>query len=184
MRFLFISGSFRNRSRSLAILKNIEPFFDGHKIETPDLDKLPLYNDDLNNDKPAPIIAQLQLAESVDGILFCTPEYNHTIPAVLKNYVDWVSRPAFNSPLKDMPVSIISQADSPVGGARAQAHMKLALDSTLSKVHVCHEMLIASVSTIFDDDMQITNDKVLERLKRHSNGFIAFTKANRKPLND
>ncbi len=183
MKFLFVSGSFRSNSRSLAILKNIEPFFAGHQIETPNLDKLPLYNDDLNNDKPESITEQLKLAESTDGILFCTPEYNHTIPAVLKNYIDWVSRPAFNSPLKDMPVSIISQADSPVGGARAQAHMKLALDSTLSKMHVCHEMLITGVSTTFNDALRITNEKVLTRLERHSNSFIAFCKANPKHPN-
>ncbi len=179
MNFLFVSGSFRRNSRSLAVLKNVEPFFDGHKIETPNLDNLPLYNDDLNDDKPKSISEQLELAESADGILFCTPEYNHTIPAVLKNYIDWVSRPAFKSPLRDMPVSIISQADSPVGGARAQFNMKLALDSTLSKIHICHEMLIAGVGTIFSDDMRITNEKVLERLERHCNDFIKFCEANR-----
>ncbi|WP_191603432.1 NAD(P)H-dependent oxidoreductase [Marinomonas algicola] len=53
-------------------------------------------------------------------------------PRRLKNAIDWASRPAFNSVIKDNPVTIITQANSPVGGARAQAHIKLIFDSTLS----------------------------------------------------
>ncbi len=179
MKFLLISGSFHSRGRSLAILKSCEAFFEGHTFETPTLDKLPIYTEDLNKDKPEAILKVLADVESADGILFCTPEYNHTIPAVLKNWIDWASRPAFNSGLKDMPVSFITQADSPVGGARAQAHMKLALDSTLSYIHVCHEMMISGVGGIFDEDMKVIDENVLRRLERHVKDFIQFTEANR-----
>jgi chromate reductase len=77
-----------------------------------------------------------------------------------------------------MPVTIITQADSPVGGARAQAHLKLILDSTLSKIHMCHEMMITSVSGIFDQKMNIPDAKVMSRLNRHANDFINFTQKN------
>ena len=179
MKFLLFSGSFHSKSRSLAILKGIEEFFDGHIIETPNLNNLPFYSEDLNKEKPEAIHSFLSQIESADGILFCTPEYNHSIPAVLKNAIDWASRPAFNSPLKDMPVSIITQAVSPTGGARAQAHLKLVLDSTLSNMHMCHEMMITHVDEIFDQNMNISDHKTFSRLERHSRNFIQF--AQNKP---
>lgn len=179
MKFLLLSGSFHTKSRSIAILKNIEPMFIGHETILLNLDKLPFYSEDLNNDKPDLICDFLTQVSSADGIVFCTPEYNHSIPAVLKNAIDWASRPAFNSYLKDMPVSIITQAVSPVGGARAQAHLKLILDSTLSKIHTCHEMMITQVDEIFDQNMQIIDAKVKIRLSRHINDFILFTKKAR-----
>lgn len=176
MKFILLSGSFHSHSRSLAILKSIEGLFAKHETETEvlKLDNLPFYSEDLNKAKPEVLSEFLSKVESADGILICTPEYNHSIPAVLKNAIDWASRPAFNSVLKDMPVSIITQAVSPVGGARAQAHLKLVLDSTLSKVHLCHEMMITQVNDIFDKEMNISDAKVLERLGRHVNDFIEF----------
>ena len=175
MKFLLLSGSFHRQSRSLAILQNIEPYFGEHRLETPQLDTLPFYSEDRYKEKPDVVNDFLSLVESADGLLFCTPEYNHSIPAVLKNAIDWASRPAFNSPLKDKPVSMITQAVSPVGGARAQAHLKLILDSTLSKIHNCHEMMITDVNRLFDEDMKINDNKVLSRLERHISDFIAFS---------
>ena len=150
MKLLFLSGSFHSNSRSLAILKSIEPFCDGHEIQTPNLEALPHYSEDVDKEKPEVVRDFLTLVNSSDGIVFCTPEYNHSIPGVLKNAIDWASRPAFNSPLKAMPVSFITQAVSPVGGSRAQAHLKLVLDSTLAKLHVCHEMMITGVDKIIN----------------------------------
>jgi chromate reductase len=73
-----------------------------------------------------------------------------------------------------MPVSIITQADSPVGGARVQAHVKLVLDSTLSNVHLCHEMMITKVAEIFDQEMTLTDVSVRQRLARHCDDFIRW----------
>jgi len=174
MKFIFLSGSFHSNSRSLAILKNVEKLFGEHETEILMLDNLPFYSGDLNSDKPEVIKALLMKISAADGLLVCSPEYNHSVPAVLKNAIDWASRPAFASILKDMPVSIITQAVSPVGGARAQAHLKLIFDSTLSKIHVCHEMMITQVNEIFDDEMNISSTKILERLDRHVTDFIGF----------
>jgi len=176
MKFLLLSGSFHSKSRSLAILKNIEIYFDGHELDTPLLDRLPFYSEDLNVNKPEQVDAFLSKVASADGLLICTPEYNHSIPAVLKNAIDWASRPAFNSPLKGLPVSLITQAVSAVGGARVQAHLKLVLDSTLSEIHLCHEMMISGVDKIFNHDMNISNSSVSTRLERHVEAFIQFSK--------
>lgn len=174
MKFVFLSGSFHQRSRSLAILRNLESHFGEHQVVTLKLDDLPFYSEDLDKQKPPLVREFLAHIAAADGLLFCTPEYNHSIPGVLKNAIDWASRPAFNSPLKNKPVSIITQAVSAVGGARAQAHLKLVLDSTLSDIQRCHEMLLSDIDTLLGAEMNITDERVVGRLARHAASFIAF----------
>lgn len=173
MHFLLLSGSFHSNSRSLTLLNEVSRFLVGHTYEIPKLDQLPFYCEDINKNKPEWLTIFLEKVEKADGIICCTPEYNHCIPAVLKNAIDWVSRPAFNSPLKGKPVSIITQAVSAVGGVRAQAHLKLVFDSTLSDIHICHEMMVADIAKVIVDG-RVVDAKVLERLQRHTNDFIQF----------
>ncbi|MDE1900557.1 MAG: NAD(P)H-dependent oxidoreductase [Alphaproteobacteria bacterium] len=104
---------------------------------------------------------------------------NHSIPAVLKNAIDWASRPAFASPLKDKPVTFVTQSGGPVGGARAQAHLKLILDSTLSRIHISHEMLVPMIEQKFDDAGALTDETTQRRLKRHLEDFIRFAAHSR-----
>lgn len=185
MNYLFLSGSFRKKSSSLAILENIKPFFTGFEagtthIEIPRLDKLPFYSNDLDEDKPDIVKNFIAQVARADGIVCCTPEYNHSLPAVIKNAIDWASRPAFKSELKDKPITIITQAQSPVGGARAQAHLKLVLDSTLSCIHTRHEMLITPIMNVLDDNMNITDEKIISRLERHIIYFQNFVNTVKK----
>lgn len=174
MKYLLLSGSFHRQSKSLAILKAMELFLVSDETKIANLEALPFYSEDLNDPKPESIKRLLSDIQQADGLIVCTPEYNHSVPAVLKNAIDWASRPAFNSVLKSKPVTIITQADSTVGGARAQAHLKLILDSTLSKIHPCHEMMIPHVSQLFTNDMTVDDKKVLSRLQRHVKDFEAF----------
>jgi chromate reductase len=174
MKFLLLSGSFHSKSRSLAILEAVRGMLDGHGTELPALNRLPFYCEDLAPEPPADVCAfQSQVAEA-HGLIFCTPEYNHSLPAVLKNAIDWVSRPAFNSVLKDKPVTIITQAHTPVGGARAQAHLKLVLDSTLSAIHPCHEMMIPDIVSALGPDGRLQDARALARLTRHVGEFVGF----------
>lgn len=178
MKFLLFSGSFHSHSRSLALLNAVSKHLQDHSSEILKLDSLPFYCEDLNKNKPEAIQTFLHKVSAADGIICCTPEYNHSIPAVLKNAIDWASRPAFNSPLKDKPVSIISQAVSAVGGARAQAHLKLVLDSTLSDIHICHEMMVPDIDKVISDGM-VTDPKTLDRLERHIKDFIRFIESRK-----
>ncbi|MEM0515180.1 NADPH-dependent FMN reductase [Pseudoalteromonas sp. YIC-827] len=119
MNILLMSGSFHSKSKSIAVLKMIQEYFPSDNFHFPKLDDLPFYSEDLAVNKPDSILRLLDQVGECEGIIVCSPEYNHSVPAVLKNAIDWVSRPAFNSVLKDKPVTIITQANSPVGGARA-----------------------------------------------------------------
>jgi chromate reductase len=175
MNFLLWSGSFHTRSASLALLAEVARQLDGHRWTLPALDQLPFYSVDLDlATRPPAVAALLAQVEAADGIICCSPEYNHSIPAVLKNAIDWASRPAFHSPLRDKPVTLITQASSPVGGARAQAHLKLVFDSTLSRIHPCHEMMVTAIDQKIDGQGQLTDAQTRTRIERHLQDFIGF----------
>lgn len=174
MNILLLSGSFHSRSRSLMLLRAVEALLPGHSCEAPHLPDLPYFCEDLNQDRPQVVLDFLAQVLRCDGIVFVSPEYNHSLPAVVKNAIDWASRPAFHSPLKDKPVSLITQADSPVGGARAQAHLKLVLDSTLCIVFPAHEMMITGVSRVLAAGDDISDPDTRRRTLHHVEAFIAF----------
>lgn len=92
------------------------------------LDELPFYNEDLDTDNPPAAVAALRAAAAqADGALVVTPEYNGTIPAVLKNAIDWLSRPWGASDLKDKPVAVIGSALGRYGGAWAHDETRKSL---------------------------------------------------------
>lgn len=176
MNILLMSGSFHSKSKSIAILKALQGYFPEFSFELPRLDSLPFYSEDLSANKPTPVVDLLCQVKNCDGIVICSPEYNHGVPAVLKNAIDWVSRPAFNSVLKDKPITIITQANSPVGGARAQAHLKLICNSTLCILYPAREMMITGIDDLINDDGTILDHSFKTRLERHFLGFVEFVK--------
>src|SRR5260370_28845594 len=94
----------------------------------PSFADFPLYNADAQNSTgfPAPVNALADAIRAADGVIFCTPEYNFTIPGGLKNAIDWVSR-LQNQPFAGKAVALQSAAPGPVGGARVQYHMRKAI---------------------------------------------------------
>jgi chromate reductase, NAD(P)H dehydrogenase (quinone) len=83
------------------------------------LQDIPLYNEDLDQNPEIPSVAAFKkLIVESDGVLIATPEYNHGVPGVLKNALDWASRPVFESCFKNKPVSIISSSKAFTGGVR------------------------------------------------------------------
>lgn len=181
MKIPFLSGSFRRKSYSQAVLDVItEETNAGIESSRFSLEILPFFSEDFTVDnRPASITDFLALIARSDGIVICTPEYNHSIPAVLKNAIDWASRPAFNSPLKAKPVTFITQASSPVGGARAQAHLKLVFDSTLSVIFPCKEFMIVNVHSKFDENLKLVDEETRSRLRLHLTEFVSWAKNQR-----
>src|SRR6202453_1010983 len=121
VRIAGISGSLRRASFSTALLKILaEKALPAIEIQVVTLEHIPLYNEDLDRKPEIPAVAAFKriIAES-DGVLIATPEYNHGIPGVLKNALDWASRPVFESCFRHKPVSIISSSLAFTGGARS-----------------------------------------------------------------
>src|SRR6202171_6316080 len=153
IRLIGMSGSLRAGSYSNAVLETLREKFAGRAdLELYDLAPVPAYNQDFEGDKRPPVVKQLlaDIAEA-DGLVLCAPEFNHSIPGVLKNAIDWASRPAFQSVLAYKHVAIMATSRGPLGGARCLEHMRVALDSCLSRIALAREVLITAGSAKIKD---------------------------------
>ncbi|WP_110960299.1 NADPH-dependent FMN reductase [Acidovorax sp. ST3] len=153
VRLLAISGSIRRASHCTAVLRSLQPLLPAEAtLELFPLDEIPLYNADLDGDQPPAAVAGLKEAiKSADGLVICSPEYNYGIPGVLKNAIDWASRPGFASPLKGKPALIMTASPGTAGGVRAQSQIRDALTATLARPLVRQHIAIASVATRVQD---------------------------------
>src|SRR6266849_1304702 len=152
-RLIGMSGSLRTGSYSNAVLETLREKFAGRAdLVVYDLAPVPLYNQDFEGDKRPAIVKKLltDIAES-DGLVLCAPEFNHSIPGVLKNAIDWASRPAFQSVLAYKPVAIMATSRGPLGGARCLEHMRVALDSCLSRIALAREVIISAAESKIRD---------------------------------
>ena len=124
LRLLGIVGSLRRNAHSRAVLLGVRSVLDARvSLSLVGVD-LPLYNQDLDDDKPPRAVHDFrkQIAES-DALVVSTPEYNHGMPGALKNALDWASRPHGNSVLKGKPFIVVSSSPAFTGGVRAQAQV-------------------------------------------------------------
>lgn len=163
LRLLAISGSIRRASHCTAVLRSLQPLLPPEAtLELFPLGDIPLYNADLDGDQPPAAVARLKEAiKTADGLVFCSPEYNYGIPGVLKNAIDWASRPGFASPLKGKPALIMTASPGTAGGVRAQSQIRDALTATLARPLVRQHIAIASVATRVQDG-QLVDKPTLE----------------------
>lgn len=123
VRFLGFAGSLRGASYNRGLLRaaaELAPA--GIIVEVFDLSDLPFYNQDVEDaGEPAAVVAFKQAIARADALLVATPEYNHGVPGVLKNAIDWASRPRVTSPLRDRAVAVMGASPGHGSTARAQA---------------------------------------------------------------
>lgn len=153
---LGISGSIRRQSTNTAVLKALQSRLidsGGVTMGLFGLAGLPLFNSDLETpeDLPESVRALQEAARSCDGVVICAPEYNHGMSGVLKNALDWASRPYMNSPLKGKPALIMTAAPSILGGVRA---LKQTRDTLLS----CHARVISRPDVVISK----VHEKIVE----------------------
>jgi chromate reductase len=150
---LGIAGSLRAGSYNVALLRAaIDLAPQGMEIRVfTGIGELPLYNADLEKGSCPDAVAALrsELAAS-DGVLFVTPEYNYGVPGVLKNALDWASRPPTTTPLHGMPAGIMGATTGMVGTARAQLQLRQALVYTHTYPLAAPEVLVARAQDKFD----------------------------------
>lgn len=144
-----ISGSLRQASSNTAVLRTLQEKLPANVVLTLlPLDAIPLYNQDLDGDQPpVPVQGFKREIAHCDGIIICSPEYNFGMSGVLKNALDWASRPAFASPLKGKPVLLMTCSPAITGGVRAQAQLRETLGGTLSRVIARPPVVIGAVHT-------------------------------------
>jgi chromate reductase, NAD(P)H dehydrogenase (quinone) len=148
-----IAGSLRRESYNRALLSAAIALAPASlTIVAFPLDGIPLYNADLDADdrRPAEVATLKQTVTESDGLLIISPEYNHSVPGVLQNAIDWASRPGMKSPLVGKPVAIAGASIGAVGTARAQQQLKLVLISTLALVMPHAGVLVGQAAEKFD----------------------------------
>ena len=151
LRLVGISGSLRRLSYSTGLLHALaEKVRDTAHLQVVTLEDIPLYNEDLDIEPAIPAVAALKRRiVECDGVVFSTPEYNHGLPGVLKNTLDWLSRPVFESCLKNKPVSVISSSKAFTGGVRAQYQLRETLISMQAHLVMGPEVVVGSVHRNF-----------------------------------
>ena len=142
----------------------------------PSFVEFPLYNADLQNSTgfPAVVNALAEAIRAADGVIFCTPEYNFTIPGGLKNAIDWVSRVP-NQPFAGKPVALQSASPGPVGGARVQYDIRKAMAFLDAFVINKPEIFIGNCASKMDEKTgEIKDEATRDFIKQQLAAFVPF----------
>lgn len=179
LRVLGIPGSLRGGSynrRLLEAARELAP--EGIEVEIFDLRGIPLYDGDVDTDRARPeAVARLKAAiRDADAVLFATPEYNHSVPGVLKNAIDWASRPAGRSPLRGKPVAMMGASPGTIGTARAQLHLESVLLATLARPLPHPGVLVGGAKDKFDADGRLVHESTRLFLRSFLEELSAWTR--------
>lgn len=170
IRLFGLPGSLRDASSSAALLRTLANRLDGRAtLKIGEIGSLPHYNADTDG---GPRVAELiQAISDADGILFVTPEYNYSVPGVLKNAIDWASRPAYQSVFKGKPAFVISASGGALGGVRAQAHLKYILNGMLAEVFTAQEVVVPHANAKVENGA-FTDEPTLEFALANLRAFV------------
>ncbi len=175
VRILGISGSLRERSYNTALLREAARLApEGVTIELADLAGIPLYSGDLEAESGYPTAVETfrEAIRGADAILISTPEYNFSVTGVLKNALDWASRGS-DSPLNEK-IAAVMGAGGRFGTARAQLHLREILMHNRVLV-LPRELLVSRAWEEFDDDFQLTDRALAQRVTRHVAELASLT---------
>jgi len=169
MQVLGIAGSLRQGSTSRALVRAASTFApEGVRVVAHEIGALPLYDADLDTDdaRPASVRALKDAIASADALLVVTPEYNYSMSGVLKNAIDWASRPAYKSAFVGKPAALVGVSAGAAGGARALAHLKEVLLGVLARPLPVPDVLVPNARAAFDQDGALVDVAVRDRLAR------------------
>ena len=177
VRILGIAGSLRHDSYNRAALRAATELVpEGASIETFELDGIPGFNQDEEQNPPAKVVELKKRVREVDAILFVTPEYNYSIPGVLKNAIDWASRPYGDSAWNGKPAAIMGASVGAIGTARAQYHLRQMM-VFLNMFPVNQpEVMIANASQRFDAQGNLTDDGTKDFIRQLLQSLVDWTR--------
>jgi chromate reductase, NAD(P)H dehydrogenase (quinone) len=165
-----------NRKLALALPKLSPPSLTFDPVE---IGNLPLYNQDLDTDPPAPWITLRRQIKACDGVLFVTPEYNRSVPGVLKNAIDVASRPYGQSAWSGKPAAIISVSPGAIGGFGANHHLRQSLVFLDMPTMQQPEAYIGGAASLFDAHGEVTNDGTRQFLSGFATAFSTWVAGHR-----
>lgn len=156
---LVIVGSLRKDSINLKVARALEklnhPNLQFHFLK---IDDVPLYNQDLDSNLPTSVVRMKSEIAAADAVLFVTPEYNRSIPGVLKNIIDWGTRPYGQNVWKAKPTILMGVSISSVGTAVAQAHLRSIMHAISATLLSQTEIYLTYKEGLVDEKFMITNE--------------------------
>lgn len=178
LRILGFAGSLRRGSLNRALLRAAaERAPAGMTVEIFDLADIPLYNGDVEAEGEPDGVARLKQAiRAAHGVLMATPEYNHGVPGVMKNAVDWASRPPRGAALDGKPVGIIGASPGITGTARGQSQLRQAFEFTNSLCMPQPELLVFKAHEKFDSEGRLTDPATGQYLERYLAAFADWVR--------
>ena len=168
------AGSLRSGSYNRALLRTAKDLAPPSlQITICELDGIPLYNDDIETaGAPSSVVRLREAVRESDALLIATPEYNHGVPGVLKNTIDWLSRPPRNNALNGKIAAVMGASLGMTGTARGQAQLRQALGATNTYALLQPEVLVAHAHEKFDADGRLTHQATREVLASFLERFI------------
>src|SRR3979409_35448 len=176
-----IVGSIRKESFSLKVANALAKFApDTLKLDVTTLGGISFFNQDLEANPPADWLAVREKLQKSNGVLFVTPEYNRSIPGVLKNAIDVASRPYGKSSFLGKPVGIISNSPGPLGGVNAAKSLQNILPGISGPIMGQPEIYLNGVGDAFDDKGELTKEPLQKVLQQYVDAFAAFVEKQNK----
>lgn len=166
-----LSSTSINRRLSSALIKLAPPDLEFFEIGIGDL---PLFNADLEGAMPPSVVAFKQALASADGVLLVSPEYNRSIPGVLKNAIDWASRPYGHNSFARKPTALIGASPGGIGTAVMQAAMRPVLSFLNAPQLTSPEAYITYKPEVFGPDGEVNDESVRGFLSHYMSEFAAF----------
>lgn len=177
IRILGIAGSLRCESYNRAALRAAAELVpEGATLEIFELDGIPLFNQDEEKNPPAKVVELKRRIREADAILFVTPEYNYSVPGVLKNAIDWASRPYGDSAWNGKPAAIMGASTGMLGTARAQYHLRQIM-VFLNMFPVNQpEVMIGNAAKRFDAEGNLTDDATKDFIRKLLQNLVEWTR--------
>jgi chromate reductase len=173
---LGIAGSLRKGSYNRATLRAAQKLAPaGARIDIFEIDGIPGFNQDEEQNPPARIVELKKRARAADAILFVTPEYNYSIPGVLKNTIDWASRPYGDSAWDGKPVAVMGASIGTLGSARAQYHLRQCFVFLNMYPVNRPEVMISNAQKRFDAELNLTDEASKKFIRELLEALVQWT---------
>jgi len=177
MNILGFAGSLRKDSYNKALLRAaMELLPKDATLEIFDLEEMSPFNQDLETRMPDKVKVFKTRIRKADAILIATPEYNYSIPGVLKNAIDWASRPSGDNSFEGKPVAVMSASPGMLGGARAQYHLRQIFVSLDMHPLNRPEVIVPLADDKIDDKGRVTDEKTKERIKDLIENLVSWAR--------
>ena len=175
-----IVGSLRKESFSLKVANALAKLAPSSlKLDVTTLHGISFFSQDLEGAPPADWLAFREKLQKSNGVLFVTPEYNRSIPGILKNAIDVASRPYGKSSFLGKPIGIVSNSPGPLGGVSAAKHLQNILPGIAGPI-LGTEAFLNGVGDAFDDKGELIKEALQKVLQQYIDAFAAFVdKQNR-----